>query len=336
MKWLVIVALTVSCAAAPRPEKQRGMNFACSFSRTAEVRYGSPASEASLRRVKALGANWISIMPFGFERADPSVRLGGFETDEVLAGATKQAHAHGMKVLMKPHVWIRGGDAMMAEWTAEEWRRWFADYETFIVHYATLSRDIGADALSIGNELKYATKHEQEWRAVIAKVRAVYRGPITYGANFDEVFGVKFWDALDFIGVSGYFPLSDAATPDRAALIKAWQPIVKQLGELSRATKKQIVFTEIGYRSADGAAWRQWEIPRTARPNAAAQRIAFEAFFEAVWPQPWVAGAYVWKWFSNRQDHDPSDNDYEVDGKPAEEVIRHSYSTSAARSVSRR
>ena len=65
--------------------------------------------------------------------------------------------------------------------------------------------------------------HEQEWRRIIARVRAIYRGPVTYGANFDEVFDVKFWDALDWIGVSAYFPLVDDASPDRESPARAWQ-----------------------------------------------------------------------------------------------------------------
>lgn len=308
----------------PLAEKQRGMSYACAYSRTEDIRYGSPASAASLERLRALGVNWISIMPFGFQRSEPQVRMGGYETDDSLRGATAQAHALGMKVMLKPHVWIRD-EAAMGRWTDEEWAAWFRDYERFIVHYATLARDAKMDALSIGNELKLSTRFEKEWRAIIAAVRAVYRGPITYGANFDEVFHVGFWDALDWIGVSGYFPLVDEATPSRATLVAAWQPIVEKLGALSAQHRKPVLFTEIGYRSADAPAWRQWEMPRAAAVNLDAQRNAYEAFFEAVWPQPWLAGAYPWKWFSVPDHSHAGDNDFEIENKPAAEVVRRHY-----------
>lgn len=310
------------------------MNFACAFSRERDIRYGSPASADSLRNVKALGADWIAIMPFGFQRSEPHVRLGGYETDDSLRGATEQAHALGMHVLLKPHVWIRDERAM-ERWNDDEWRQWFADYATFITHYATLARDMRADALSIGNELKLATKHEGEWREVIRAVRAIYKGPLTYGANFDEVFDVRFWDVLDWIGVSAYFPLAENASPDRATLVAAWQPVASRLEALSLRFGKSVLFTEIGYRSANGAAWRQWEIPRDAPLNLDAQRVAYEAFFETIWPRPWVAGAYPWKWFSVPNHSGPDDNDYEIENKPAAEVVRRAYSSSQRTSATR-
>jgi hypothetical protein len=125
--------------------------------------------------------------------------------------------------------------------------------------------------------------------------------------------------------VSGYFPLAETATPDRAQIVRAWEPVVARLSKLSRQYGKRVLFTEIGYRSADGAAWRQWEIARDAPLNLEAQRVAYEAFFEAVWPQPWVAGAYPWKWFSYPAHGSAASNDYDIENKPAEEVVRGAY-----------
>ena len=139
--------------------------------------------------------------------------------------------------------------------------------------------------------------------------------------------------------VSGYFPLVPDASPDRATLVRAWQPVLARLEALSRRERKPVLFTEIGYRSVQGAAWRQWEIPRVALADLDAQRNAYEAFFEAVWPQPWVMGAYPWKWFSYPDHGRPAGNDYDFEGKPAEDAIRRAYNsqaTSASSSSSRR
>ena len=314
MSRLLLAALVTACTVAtPEFPKQKGISFASGPAR-GERNYGTPASAESLRRVKALGVNWISIMPFGFARGS-ELRWGtsrSWENDDALRAVTKQAHELGIKVLLKPHLWGTGEPSM-------------GDYARFVEHYARLAHEIGADAFSIGNEQKHTSQRfESEWRQIIASVRAIYRGPIAYGANWDEIFEVPFWDAVDWIGVSAYFPLVERASPSRAELTKAWQPIVARLGALSAKYRKPIVFTEIGYRSSDGAAWRQWEIPRDAAVNAEAQRVAYEAFFEAVWPQPWLAGAYPWKWFSYPS-HANGANDYEIEGKPAEEVIRRQY-----------
>ncbi|HEX2833641.1 MAG TPA: hypothetical protein VHW00_11530 [Thermoanaerobaculia bacterium] len=327
MRRIVWILLLAACAAPPpRVEapraiaKQHGLSYAAANPRLGT--YGSEASAASLKNARALGADWISVTPFGFQRPGEPLRSGGWENDDAVKATIAQAHALGIRVLLKPHVWIRGGGAIDHD-----------DYEPFIAQMARLARDANADALCIGNELKLGAKDEARWRTIIARVRETYRGPITYGANFDEVFDVPFWDAVDWIGVSGYFPLVDAPSPDRESLVRAWQPIAAQLEALSTKYQKPVLFTEIGYRSADGAAWRQWEIPRNAPLNLDAQRVAYESFFETIWPRPWVLGAYPWKWFSYPNHSGPTSNDYEFENKPAAEVIRRYY-TSAATSAS--
>lgn len=331
MLRLLALLLLTSCATRaidiPLAEKQRGMSYACAFSRDRDIRYGSSASAESLDKLRTLGVNWISITPFGFQRGTPEITFGGpgvWETDDSLRGATAQAHARGMKVLLKPHLWIRN-EAAIDGWSESDWQTWFAHYERFLVHYATLATEMKVDAFSIGNELKRSTRYEHEWRRLIARVRVIYKGPLTYGANFDEFRHVRFWDALDWIGISAYFPLVDAPTPSRSALVEAWQPIIRELAALSATWQRPIVFTEIGYRSADGAAWRQWEIPRQASLNLQAQTNAYEAFFEAVWPQPWLGGVFPWKWFSYVNHGGPGNTQWELEGKPAEGVVGRGY-----------
>jgi hypothetical protein len=153
----------------------------------------------------------------------------------------------------------------------------------------------------------------------------VYGGALTYGAGWNEVYEVPFWDALDFIGLSAYYPLVDGPSPDKAALARAWHPLLDRLEALSRRWRKTIVFTELGYRSADAAAWKQWEVRRDAPVNLRLQADAYAAFFDAVWPQPWFGGVYWWKWLSFPDDGGPEDNDYTPRGKPAEDVLRRYY-----------
>jgi hypothetical protein len=297
--------------------------------------YGSEASAESLQRLKELGVTWISITPFGFQRRPQDttfrwfggVSTGYGESDERLLGVTRQAHALGLKVMLKPHIWLRPPDWPGSIEPAGEdgWSEWFRTYREFILHYAILARMTGIDALCIGNELEKTTARSREWRSVIAAVRAAYPGPLTYGASFEEVFRVPFWDALDFIGVSAYFPLVDESSPGRARLAAAWTAVADKLAGLSAATGRKVVFTELGYRSADLGAWKQWEVPRGAPVNLALQADAYAAFFDAVWPREWMGGVYWWKWFSYSGHGGPGSNDYELEGKPAEEVVRRFY-----------
>jgi hypothetical protein len=299
--------------------------------------YGSGDSDASLRALAGMGVRWISITPFGFQRTSDAteIRWGGqriAESDERLRAVTAQARALGLKVMLKPHIWLRppAWPGTINHATDAAWAQWFAAYRPFILHYAALARDAGMDAFCIGNELQYASLRDREWRDVIAGVRGAYPGPITYGATAEEVTGVPFWDAVDFIGVSAYFPLVADRTPSRDALAGAWRPVSERLRALSARHGKRVVFTEIGYRSADFGAWRHWEIQDDAAVNMQAQANAYAAFFESVWGEEWMGGAYFWKWFSHPGHSGPGDNDFEFEGKPAAVIVSAAYRAAAA------
>jgi hypothetical protein len=126
------------------------------------------------------------------------------------------------------------------------------------------------------------------------------------------------------IGVSAYFPLVEGASPTRRQLVAAWEPIVVRLGALSHRWQRRVVFTEIGYPAADGGAWRPWEVPGDARENRELQAEAFAAFLEAVWPQPWLGGAYWWKWFSGG-DGDREGDPFAFRGRPAAAILQRAW-----------
>ncbi|HEY3053610.1 MAG TPA: hypothetical protein VGK04_09515 [Thermoanaerobaculia bacterium] len=310
-------------------QKIRGMNFAHSL--TPQKGYGSPGSLQSLRELSRLGVDAIAIMPFGFQQSSSDTEIlwvghggrGISETDDRMRAVTRQAHQLGMRVMLKPHIWLRPPDwpGSIDHDSESGWRAWFASYRAFILHYASLAEELKIESLSIGNELVIATKRPSDWRRIIAGVRRVYHGQLTYGANVDEVFDVLFWDALDFIGVSAYFPLTESRSPTIEAMVRGWKPITDRLADLSRRTHRNVVFTELGYRSSDYAAARPWEHHGGAM-NLTLQADAFDAFFRAVWPQPWFGGLYIWKWESYPDHARADDTGFPIEHKPAEGVVR--------------
>lgn len=62
---------------------------------------------------------------------------------------------------------------------------------------------------------------------------------------------VNFWDALDFIAVSAYYPLSSHINPSLEELNAAWVPIMDTLQVTSQKFNKKVIFSEIGYASFD-------------------------------------------------------------------------------------
>ena len=294
--------------------------------------YGSAAAVAELEKLKALGVDSIAVVPFGFQRRNEDTAItwtgrGGdwiLENDPSIVTTVAQAHRLHFSVLLKPHLWLHqpAWPGSIDHDSDEEWEQWFRSYSEFILHYATMAEQSHVEAFSVGNELVIASGREQQWRSLIAAVRRVYHGQITYCANFDELFHVRFFDAVDFIGVSAYWPLSrNSGDVDAEALANSWAPVVQQLARLSRRAKKPIVFTELGYRSDDAAVTLPWE-HRLGGKNTRLQASAYEAFFRAVWSQPWCGGVFCWKWDTSFDPPSPRQNGYVIEGKPAAEVVR--------------
>ena len=121
----------------------------------------------------------------------------------------------------------------------------------------------------VGLEFSYAQKFDERWRKIIAAVRKVYHGKITYGGNWDSFQEVKFWDALDYIGVLAYFPLTKSVNPSEAEIATAWN---KKCAELDRLFKRRTATrnfssSEIGYNESARAAAEPWAF-KTGGENA--------------------------------------------------------------------
>lgn len=329
-------APAAATAARPAAARWRGVNW---------VAADSVASQDMTPLVQA-HVTWIAQTPFGWQpdATQPEIRLhtgtgerrgrGGYwgESDEGLIWTTRWARQRGIHTLLKPHLWLRQGgtwpgDVRMT--SAPDWQAWFASYSTFMLHYARLAEANNMEALCIGTELAHAsTEHEAEWRALIRQIRAVYHGQLTYAANWSGEFEqIRFWDALDFIGVQAYFPLSTTERPDKAALRTAWQEPLRRLRAVHRRYRKPILFTEIGYKTTPDAAIEPWKWPDRAAlpttPDEATQAACYAAMFEACWPQPWLGGVFVWKWYPGLSAAGATRRhlDFTPQHKPAEQVM---------------
>lgn len=299
--------------------------------------YASAESDATLAQVvQPLGVNWVAVVVTCYQERVSAIPIdchsSGSATDDDLTHAIAVLHTHGIKVMLAPHIDPRDypahwrGDINFGN-NATAWRDWFASYTAFITHYATLAQATGADAFVVGTELQGTSTHVREWRTAVTAIRHLYSGTLTYAANHGEEASVQWWDALDAIGVDGYYPLTQRDDPTLEQLRAAWRPIVGQLRELARIWQRPILLTEIGYQSRAGTNQAPWGIDR-ATIDAQEQAACYQAVFDAIADQRWLLGIFWWDILPKRDQGGPSDTDYTPIGKPAAAVLRGNFMAS--------
>ena len=294
------------CAAAEPPPFYKGVTVSC---QTWGKEWQTPEMAATLDELKSLGANSFAIHPYARIREDGQVQFRVVDDHRHVRTALDWARDKGMSAMLIPHIAYWGtkfswrGEIKFE--TAEEWNRFFADYEVWIVEMAKLAEAHGAPVFSVGLEYTHAQKFEQRWRQIIAAVRAVYRGKVTYGANWNEYADVKFWDALDYIGVLAYFPLSTARNPTPEQLAAGWEKHTAKLARFSREQGgKQFLFVEIGYNESARTAAEPWSFAMGGENATEIQQRCIESALALTGRHSWMAGMFFWKWFPELPDDD--------------------------------
>ena len=285
--------------------------------------FGSAEARRALAQAKRLGARAIAVIPFLWQASptSPDVGRGSDMPDAELRAAIRDAHALGLAVLVKPHVWVpQSWAGAVAMRSGSDWQRWFAGYRAALAPIARIAADEHAEALAVGTEL-VLTSQRPEWRDVIATARAAYAGTLLYVAhNTDEAEAIAFWDRLDAVGVTLYPPLG--ADQDRAFRRGVMREIARRLDALAARTGKPVLVGEIGLRSAQGAAAKPWE---SAEERAAPADPWLQAEVLADWlaalDRPAIHGVLIWRWLTDPDAGGPQDTDFTVQRKPAEGVL---------------
>ena len=297
----------------------------------------NPVDHTNVQPLVDINTNYAAVMPFGF--------IGREETSKVVYnsqrqwyGETKaggrnyveQLHKKGIKVMIKPHIWIRHGQytGHLKMDNEEDWKELETTYRNFILEYARLAQEEKVAIFSVGVELEqFVINRPDFWKNLIKEVKAIYKGKVTYASNWDEYSRVPFWDQLDYIGIDSYFPISEEKTPSVEQAKAGWRYWKEKLASFSKENKKQVLFTEWGYRSMDYTGKEPWVTTRgNANVNLEAQANATQAVFETFWQEDWFAGGFVWKWFIHHERSGGVQNDrFTPQNKPAQEVIKKYY-----------
>ncbi|MEM7165271.1 MAG: hypothetical protein AAF581_07395 [Planctomycetota bacterium] len=278
-----------------------------------------------LQEIADTGAGWVSLcINFYQDKVDSSevgIDAPHTATWERITCTIRQAHALGLRVFIFPILLIQNPGENDWRGTIQPTNRdaWYSGYHALILRIAKLAAAEKAEMLSIGSEFNSMQTDTARWRALIADVRAVYPGLVTYSVNWDSLEDPEFFDALDIIGMTTYFSLTDKDDPTVAELQAKLTEIRDDVLTWQFQHKMPLLFTEVGFPSQDGANKDPWNYYISTVPDLGEQRDCYEAFTNVWDGVPGLHGLFFYNWFGVGG---AQDTGYTPRGKPAAAIIR--------------
>ncbi|MFH1552473.1 MAG: glycoside hydrolase TIM-barrel-like domain-containing protein [Candidatus Omnitrophota bacterium] len=298
-------------------------------------RFSSQYSDQSLEKLADLGTEYISIVVTQYQDTFNSTVIKPTEntpSDRSITHVIKKARGLGMKIMLKPHIdlldtsretYWRGDIGFANE---DGWNKWFSQYQSFILHYAHLAKQLNVDIFCVGSELSFTTQKDSRWRdQIISEVRKVYPGKLIYAANWDNYKNIKFWKHLDYVGIDAYFPLTRRKNPSVTELKRGWEKWKSEIRAFQTTVNKPIIFTEIGYPSSSYAPESPWQYKLSGNADPELQARCYKAFFDTMWGCSWLEGVYWWNWSTNVHAGGKYNRQFTPQNKPAEKILEAYY-----------
>jgi hypothetical protein len=310
---------------AARGARQRGVALGL-FAEDVSFSY-SPL----LEEIAALGATHVALIVPLYQTDARSSALHLHTRLSPSLGATAEAvraaRRAGLEVTLFPIVRLES--PRPGEWRGtlapSDRAAWFDSYQTMLGDLAALAAATGASRLVVGSELSTLDTLQSfvYWRPLLARVRALFPGPLVYSANWDHYQDADLFQLVDELGVVGYFNLREKDGPaDVQALTARWRALRTTIEGWLAGRNKPFVFSELGYRSRAGSTAAPWDEGGGGAVDLDEQRRGFAAF-RAAWldpnaPSSLLDGLYVWNWYGYGG---PGSGGYTPRGKPARQEI---------------
>jgi hypothetical protein len=245
-----------------------------------------------------------------------------------VAWVIQKAVSMGFVVSVKPQVDVSGGNPWRAlikptnPGAPGVAGSWFDSYNTFIVAQAKLAQAAGATYFSVGNEnvSMAQAQYDNQWKTIIANVRAVFSGKLTYAsAGFgspSETMATGMWEYLDYAGIDLYpelLPMSVIPTTTTplsevvAGFANNYAGIdyLTQMKAFMTKANKPVIITETGTMNWNGGCSQPWNSGGNDTVNDAAQTLYWQALLQwlydnsATIPIEGIAG---WMWRPSNTD----------------------------------
>ena len=285
----------------------------------------SDEARESLKTMKeTTGANFVIFCPSALQEQTNSTEIP-FNTartcgDDELRGIVEYAHSLGLKVGIKPTVNVRNGmwrafvDFFDTDVPGEPtWSEWFEAYTLFQLHFAGIAHELGVEMFIAGCEMVMSERRDNEWRRLIADIRQVFpNGLVTYNTDKFQEHLITWWDCVDMISTSGYYPLD------------SWDSELARMKEVCERHDKSLLFAEIGCPSATGSAAFPNKVYPDYKYSPEEQLEWYREMMSKTADEDWICGYGIWSWHWNTESvlRGSVRCLYDILGKPSEKVVK--------------
>ncbi len=301
----------------PLIARVNAVNYGASAHRGA---WSTPESAFSLElMIERLNPTHVVLSIVAFQKTAQSTDIDYTSAKTVdvqeIRAVVERLHSAGLRVILKPMVNVLDGTwrAFICFFdvdvrTEPTWSLWFASYTKFQLHFARLAQEMGVEMFVVGCEMCMAQHREQEWRKLIADVRSIYTGLVTYNADKFQEDKIDWWDACDLISSSGYYPMD------------CWSDAFRRIEKVVTRFNKPFAFLEAGCRNVEGAMDRPGKHDHRGARSDLDQLQYYTALFSACESSGFVSGVCIWDWPADISSL--SELRYCPLNRPAEKIIR--------------
>ncbi|UCF70219.1 MAG: hypothetical protein JSW49_08450 [candidate division WOR-3 bacterium] len=251
----------------------------------------------SMLALSETGADYIAIVPTWYQESaqgDSIYPTASTPVDSAVIHVINEARALGYGVMLKPHVDVEDG-TFRGDIFPADIDSWFGSYEQFILHNAGIAQLTGVEIFCIGTEFKRLSSRS-EWIDIIASVKSIYDGMTVYAANWDEYPSVSFWEYLDYVGIDAYFPLARDREATIEEYLQNFELWLFQIDNYQSSVGKDIIITEVGFRSVRGCAVEPYEWQEDGIMDEESQADAYRTILATLQRKQWLEGIFFWQW----------------------------------------
>jgi hypothetical protein len=283
--------------------------------------------EHSIDQIAELGADTVLLVIDSRQENGKSSRIyldmRMTPTPDQLAALIDHAKHRHLRVILMPIVLLDNpqGNEWRGTIHPDSWDDWWDSYRDMITQFAWIAQGHGVDVLVVGSELVSTESKLDQWTTTINKVRSVFKGNITYSANWDHYTSIPFWDQLDLLSMNSYYTLGPDAKVSVGDIEGRWRDIQHDLLAFGAKVHKPLLFLEVGWCSLANAASAPWDYTQTDEPiDLDLQNRLYEAYFNVWYGNPGLGGFMMWEWPPD--EGGPDDRGYTPFHKPAEKTLR--------------